>query len=402
MLLTIRRFVLSLVVSVACIVAVAGPASRALAGASGQAGETGGLRDYAERITTVGYGGRERPLMVGVAVNGGQFFPALENGDGSGYLALLAREFNIITAENAMKFRAVSTGPGEYDWSRADAMFDFAERHGMAVRYHAGIWHQAVPKWINKGREGEPEERTIGDDELRRIAYDHVRAIGERYGDRITYWDVVNEAVGEPQPEGHSLRPTMWSEVLGVDYVADLHRIAHEAAPKALLVYNDYKVVIGGPKADRVYDFVKGMVDDGVPLHAVGMQAHLNDGWWPDRETVVEQMRRFAALGLEVHITEFDHAIDMINGEPADELPRSHMFRRQARCYRDVLAAALEVPEFTVFQVWGVSDDRTWVGWLRDPRKPGVEVAPLMYDEHMRPKPAYDAVREVLRERAGR
>ena len=48
---------------------------------------------------------------------------------------------------------------------------------------------------------------------------------------------------------------------------------AHEADPEALLFYNDYNECDPG-KRERIYNMVKHLKEQGVPVHGIGMQGH--------------------------------------------------------------------------------------------------------------------------------
>lgn len=51
-------------------------------------------------------------------------------------------------------------------------------------------------------------------------------------------------------------------------------RWAHEADPQAVLLLNEYDAEGFNGKSDALYEFVKGMLARGVPIHGVGMQTH--------------------------------------------------------------------------------------------------------------------------------
>jgi len=75
----------------------------------------------------------QRKWMVGTAID-----PAyLTNPQ---YTALLEAEFNGLVAENVMKWGRLSAQRGSYDFSRADALMEYAARHQMAVRGHTLVW----------------------------------------------------------------------------------------------------------------------------------------------------------------------------------------------------------------------------------------------------------------------
>jgi endo-1,4-beta-xylanase len=106
------------------------------------------------------------------------------------------------------------------------------------------------------------------------------------------------------------LDPTNWWIVnAGPEIIPDAFRWAHAADPDALLFYNDYN--IGGEdgtnaKSDAVYAYLQQLLADGVPIHGVGNQGHLDTqyGWSP--ALLRQDLERFASLGLKVAITEAD------------------------------------------------------------------------------------------------
>lgn len=61
------------------------------------------------------------------------------------YARLLAREFNLVTPENAMKFSVVQPERGRFDFAQADALVEFSEANGMQVNGHVLVWHSSSP-----------------------------------------------------------------------------------------------------------------------------------------------------------------------------------------------------------------------------------------------------------------
>jgi endo-1,4-beta-xylanase len=104
----------------------------------------------------------------------------------------------------------------------------------------------------------------------------------------------------------------------------------------------------------------------------------------PDTAAIAWNMRRLAALGLRVQITEMDVGVTDASGTIEERLSA------QAEVYRGVLAACLAEPACTALVTWGVSDRYTW-------RHPDT---PLLLDTEFRPKPAYRAMVDLLGEAA--
>ncbi|UCC64520.1 MAG: endo-1,4-beta-xylanase [Anaerolineae bacterium] len=290
------------------------------------------------------------------------------------YAETLAREFSMVTTENAMKFGPIHPGRDRYAFEDADAIVEFAAARDMLVRGHTLVWHSQLPAWLTEG------EWTR--DELIEILREHITTVVGRYQGRVAVWDVVNEAVA-----GNCvLGDTIWLRVIGPEYIDMAFRWAHEADPDALLFYNDYDCAGLGIKSDAIYDMVQGLLQRDVPVHGVGLQMHLSVGYSPRPKDVLENMDRLAELGLEVHVTEIDVRI---RGDPT-----ARELARQADVYRDMLAACLSAQNCKAFVLWGFTDRHSWIphffeGWG----------TALIFDEAYRPKLAYHALRDVLAER---
>jgi endo-1,4-beta-xylanase len=301
------------------------------------------------------------------------------------YAETLGREFNACVAENAFKPSEVWGGPREYDFSTTDRLADFAAENGMLLRGHTLVWHQQTPRWLR-------DAPTVPPDELRDLLRDYIHAVVGRYKGRIAHWDVVNEAVRDPGPDGATpgLREeSVWHRALGPDYLPLAFRWAHEADPDARLYYNDYEIEAAGPKSDAVYALLRGLVAEGVPVHGVGFQGHLLNGW---RATDAHRanIRRFVALGLEWAVTEADIRMQL-DGNP----PTPEQLTDQAQGYKDLTRLCVTEPNCRGLIFWGFTDAHSWIPGFR---KGWGAALPL--DEDYRPKPAYHAVCEALTETA--
>lgn len=289
------------------------------------------------------------------------------------YARLLAREFNLLTPENAMKFSVVHPERGRYDFTQADALVEFAEANGMQVNGHVLVWHQQLPDWLTQGN--------FDSDELKAILREHIQTLVTRYRGRVASWDVAAEAVDE----SGRLRETFWSRGIGPDYLALAFRWAHEADPQAHLRYNDYGGEGGGAKSDGIYDLMIELRRKGAPVHGVGLQMHASLKDAPRPGDVRINMKRLAALRLQTHITEMDVMLSL----PASRAD----LRAQAGLYRDMLQTCLAVPQCRSFSTWGASDRYSWIPAFF----PG-QGAALLFDAEGQAKPAYDSVWRVLRD----
>jgi endo-1,4-beta-xylanase len=283
------------------------------------------------------------------------------------YRAWVAEQFDTVTAENAMKWNALEPTRGRYEWGPVDALFAFAEANGQRVRGHTLVWHNQNPAWLSD----------VPPDELGAVLKNHVQTTVRRFKGRVWQWDVVNEVFND---DG-TLRDTVWLRALGPGYVADAFRWAHEADPDALLFYNDYEVEDVNAKSDGMYDLVRELKRQGVPIHGVGVQGHLRADDVPT--TMRENLGRFDALGLRTAVTEADVRVVL----PADPVK----LRAQADGYRTMLQACLRTPGCLSFTLWGYTDKYSWVpGWFEG------EGAAAILDENFAAKPAHQALRDDL------
>src|SRR6267142_1782060 len=309
---------------------------------------------------------QQRGFYIGAAVS---MTPFRNEGP---YLDTLKREYNIIVAENAFKFTATHPAQNTYNFADTDALVTFAEANGMKIRGHTLLWHQQIPTWVTNGN--------FTRDETIAIMREHIHTLVGRYKGRIWAWDVVNEAIAD----GSSALRTnsFWYQMIGPDYIKLAFQFAHEADPDAILYLNDHSSETMNAKSTGVYNLVRDLKLDGVPINGVGWQMHITNG---DRIGADHHSnaQRLAALGVEISITELDVKMQL----PAD----SNKLVTQATTYRDVLEFCLSQPKCVSLITWGFTDKYSWIpGFF-----PGMGAA-LIFDENYQPKPAYDALRQVF------
>jgi len=291
------------------------------------------------------------------------------------YRDTLRTQYNMVVAENAMKWDATEPGRNNFDFTQADAIVDFATANKMQIRGHNLIWYKQLPDWLNSG--------TFTRDELLDIMRNHIQKLVGHYKGRIRDWDVVNEAVAD---DG-SLRNNLWLSTIGPDYIEQAFRFAHEADPDAKLFYNDYGGENTSRKANAIFKFVSDLKSKGVPIDGVGLQMHIGIG---ASETlnpaeVTANMDRLTALGLEVQITEMDVKMQNGTGYQRERLAA------QAELYANMLRVCLQHPGCTAFLSWGFTDEYSWI-----PRDTKKDDAPLPFDKSYQPKPALGALLNVL------
>lgn len=297
--------------------------------------------------------------------------------DDSGYRELIKNEFNAVTIENEMKMELIMPERGKYDFSQADEMVQFADENGLQVRGHTLVWER-IPWWLDQGN--------FTRDEITNLLKEYVQTTVKQYQGRIYAWDVVNEAFDN---EGN-LKENFWLQHIGSDYIELAFRWAKEADPDALLFYNDYENEVSSAKTEATIKWLSELRQKGVPIDGIGMQMHLdiaNDFHVDQVQNVMNQMEQ---EGFLVHITELDIKLQH-SGEDLETKQRL-----QAERYAEIMKVCLQQATCDSFTVWGAADPYSWIGFTEEP---GASVAyPLLFDDKLKRKPAYKAIKAIFKE----
>ncbi|HET9137974.1 endo-1,4-beta-xylanase [Actinophytocola sp.] len=289
-------------------------------------------------------------------------------GSDASYRTIGAREFNIVTAENAMKFESTEPNQNQFTFGQADQVVAAAQANNQQIHGHTLVWHSQTPGWI----QGLPAAQ------MRAAMQNHISTVVGRYASSVRSWDVVNEAFNE---DG-SFRQSFWFNTLGQSYIADAFRAARAADADAELCINDFNTDGMGAKSNGLFNLVQSLVQQGVPINCVGFQGHLAIQFsFPNQ--VQQNFQRFANLGLNVKITELD--VRMQNPRDASK------DATQATYYRNMVNACLAVTRCNQITIWGFTDKFSWV-----PDTFPSECCALLYDQNYTAKPSYTAVHDAL------
>ena len=299
------------------------------------------------------------------------------------YTDTLAREFNMLEPEDAMKWAAIRPDEKTFDFTDADRLVAFAEAHHMKVRGHNLAWGTYNPKWLAEGH--------FTYEQLRDLLHEHIHRVLAHYRGKVFAWDVVNEAFDE----NGQLRDSIWYNRPGIGlagkgtaYIEQAFRGAREADPHALLFYNDAEAESINRKSDAIYSMTRDFKRRGVPLDGIGLQMHIFN-LAPDVASIAANIERFTNLGVQIHITEMDVALP-VGGDGKPLHPED--LERQAEVYGEIATVCLKHPGCTAIQTWGFTDKYSWLGWFTH-RTQGDG---LLFDRQYQPKPAYNALHRAL------
>jgi len=330
-------------------------------------------------------------FLIGAAIGDGIF---KEND--KEYLYLIAREFNVVTPENVMKWEPVHPTENEWKFEAGDRLVDFAQKYAMKIQGHVLVWHSQVPKEIFMDENG----KQISKAGLTKRMENHIQTLVGRYKGKIQSWDVVNESI---TPED-GYRKSKWLEIMGPEFMERAFYLAHEVDPDCKLIYNDYDM--DDPKRrDFVVELVNKYKKKGVPIHGIGMQGHYNIDS-PVISKIEASIEAFASTGLPVHFTELDMDVLPYNWGRTAEISTNIEYKKTLNPYVDGLPKEINdkltkryEDIFKLFlkhrdkidriTFWGVSDDHSWKNNF--PMR-GRTNYPLLFDRQHKPKDAYFAV----------
>jgi endo-1,4-beta-xylanase len=307
------------------------------------------------------------------------------------YRRLFAREAAILSTEDDFLWYRVRPSPTSgLKFKYSDQIVAFAKRHQMLMFGAHLVWDQGYGSgWKQADLFG--MDTSTAD----RFLWGTIDALVKRYRGQIAIWSVANEVL-----DGNGLRTDVpWYLTLGPSYVAEAFRRVHDSDPNATLLLNDYgyetddQFALAADKRTATLDFLDQLLHDHVPVHGLGIQAHLNAGQFADGFDA-KAYRHFLAdvadRGLKILITELDVLDD---GLPPNITVRD---RGVADVFRRYLRTALEEPKVASVITFGLSDRYTWL--QEDfPRDDGVPRRPLPFDQKLQPKPAYSALSTSLK-----
>ena len=264
--------------------------------------------------------------------------------------------------------------PGHTKEAGVRQMAAWCREHGIEVKGHPLAWHETIPKWAN----------ALSDAEVRRLQEQRITDIVRGFKGSVEIFDVINEATVSPRFDNALGR---WVKERGAaNLTADFLKLAHEANPKALLLYNDFNV-----SADYE-QLAADLIKQHAPVGALGIQSHMHKELWPIEKlwTVCETYARF---GVPLHFTE----LTILSGHfKAKDDNDWHTIRkgwdttpegeqRQLEYGRKLYTVLFSHPAVDAITWWDFSDRNSWGG------------APSgLLRKDMSPKPLYNWLMEAF------
>ncbi|MBH0041961.1 endo-1,4-beta-xylanase [Pseudoalteromonas sp. SWXJZ10B] len=343
-------------------------------------------------------------FKMGVAVN-----QDIVTGKNAAAQSIIAKQFNTVTLENAMKAEVIYPQQGKVDFSGADAFIDFAKQNNMFTVAHTLVWHNQTPDWFFTNSKNEPNTPAEQLEQMRK----HIELVAGRYKNKVDAWDVVNEVIAD---DG-SYRPTVWVNRLGDGdtMVKAAFKYAQQYSPNTELYYNDFNAW-RPEKRDGIIRMIKMLQKEGIRIDGIGIQAHwgLN---FPKMQFIEQAIDAYAALGIKVMITELD--IDVLPLTKEGQITGTDMMKPQFQLeefetyldpYKNGLPSDVEAQLnarykalFELFYAkrdkidrvtfWGLHDGMSWKNDYPIPNRTNY---PLLWDRNLNPKPVIKTIAEVV------
>jgi endo-1,4-beta-xylanase len=264
-----------------------------------------------------------------------------------------------------------------------DAVVKFCQERGLRMHGHTLVWafrRWSVPDWL-------PEDIAVSGP----LWEKRIRELGARYGDTIKSWDVLNEARSDygyprsqPMPENYERLAFKWAEA---HFPADVRFDINETSGFWLTKPNETtgRWDLNNPAYHRL---IRSLLDDRARLGWVGLQFHL----FTDREQeqvhagelhpparLFDALDHYGEFGLPLHVSEI--TLTSPGNTPAGLEAQAQIARNFYRLW------------FSHAAVGGIS----WWNVPDGGAAPGEDrVFPGLLFPDLRPKPAYEALRELL------
>jgi GH35 family endo-1,4-beta-xylanase len=269
------------------------------------------------------------------------------------YQQRFAALFNYATVGFYWRWYEAERGKPRY--RQTDEVVAWCSEHGIRMKGHPLLWgdNAGIPAWSA----GQPDAVT---------QRERVAAIMGRYNGKIGFYEVVNEPSHLPLP-----------------LIDEPYRWARAVDPTANLIVNDYHVLADG--APAFHRLLTEAIAHGVPFDGIGIQAHEPRTMRFPLDRVRTILDRYAALGKELHITEFTPASSghKITGSYKDSVWDEAAQADYAEAFYRVCFAH---PAVRAITWWDLSDQHSWLkggGMLR---------------ADMSPKPVYERLKKLIHE----
>ena len=268
----------------------------------------------------------------------------------SGLASATVQELALIESGRSFQWANTRPTPTTFDFSAADAFFNWAQSHNLKCQECHLVWHNSTGKWL---------KRYVNSSNWQDVLTTHIKGLVGRYAGKMYSWVVVNESLNPKDGLPGGLRNSFWIQAGGQNVIDTAFRVAREADPHSILIYNDYGVERDVPASEQkrqdMLAMLQGMVQRKVPIDALGIQAHLdgdaNGFHAPGLSKFIDDV---GSLGLKTFITELDIGDENLDPDPGT---RDNI---AGKMYSDFLGTVLANKHVTTIVQWSFADKYNW------------------------------------------
>jgi GH35 family endo-1,4-beta-xylanase len=301
-----------------------------------------------------------------------------EQEEGSLYNRRYADLFNFATL--GFYWAGYESEEGKPGYAYSEKVAAWCAANGIRTKGHPLAWNTGEPSWI----------KDFTDDELYDRQVSRVNACTEHFRGSIDTWDVVNEIVGWDRDKFYGYAPRLTAMVTNksgkITFTKDCYAAARKGNPQATLLINDWML---GERYATILSQLKDANGNFI-FDAIGIQSHMHSGTWSN-ERIWETCEEFAKFGKPIHFTEVtilstreEHDWDSLT-EDVPPSPEGEALQRDevVRFYTMLFSH----PAVAAITWWDFSDKNSW------------RHAPAgLIHKDMSPKPAYDALKKLIKE----
>ena len=322
--------------------------------------------------------------------------------EGTQRFEIINKQFQVFTLENDTKAEIIHPAEDEYNFESTDKLVEFGEKYDKTLRGHTLVWYSQCPEWFFQDSDG----NQVSADVLVERMKEHITTIVSRYKGKIDTWDVCNEVVDD----NYGLRQSDWLKIIGdyngdgdnYDYIEIAFQTAREADPDARLILNDYSLEVNSTKTVTMYNMLKQLLEEGVPIDGVGIQMHI------DYQTDVERMRKNIELlaklreikpDFVIEVTELDMSCFTSNDQATEKEITDEFVQEFDAKYCEVFNLLMDLSDEGLLDTvvfWGYDDGSSWLNGFP---VEGRTNYPLLIDRDLKFKSAYWALMNLPKQR---
>jgi len=267
---------------------------------------------------------------------------------------------------------------GKRQYERIGRVLDWCEKNNIRAKGHPLAWNFMDPSWA----------KNLSENELYHWQLEYVLQCPQHYCGRINTWDVINEVVHWDRDDCWQQAPKLTALMKShgaIEYAKTCFREARKGNPDAMLLINDY--MSGAEYAALIEQLTD---ENGKPLYdTIGQQSHMHTDLW-NNERIWTTCERFAKFKSPIHFTELTilSSSDKFHWGQSGGLPTTpEGEQKQAEEIVRVYTMLFSHPSVEAITWWDLSDQGAWMN-----------VPAGLLRKDMTPKPAYEALRKLVRE----